>query len=368
MELLIIQLIPDWAPNIHPMLVHFPIAILGIAIFFDFVAFFLPREKRWWTEEATAFLYGVGAVAAIIVYYTGTLAADSVNASAEAEKVMGMHAGWAWWTIWFYGIYAIARILATWWTSDRHRMKFHVGFFLLSLVGMFFLYETGDHGAKMVFGYGTGTGQLVEQTSPAKGSQTSGYQAGPDGAVNWTIGEDATQMLSDHFTFLQGDAKATVGLEGDTRMLQFQDPNAFFVTNNDSYSSMQMVLVVHPEEYEGDIILTHHAEDADNYGYLALYPDGSAELGRVENGQKSIVEEGSFEWQGMETLKLSVSGDHVKGYVNGEQILHGHYEQPGPGAVGLKLNGSGDFRVSNLKMTPIAGEEDEQGEEEGHQH
>src|SRR5699024_3281288 len=358
------SLIPEWAPNIHPMLVHFPIAILGIAIFFDFVSFFLPRKKKWWTEEATAFLYGVGAVAAVIVYYTGTLAADSVNASAAAEAVMGEHKSWAWWTIWFYGIYAVARIAATWWTTDRHRLKFHVSFILLSLVGLFFLYETGDHGSKMVFGYGVGTGQLVEQKKQVKEPLSTGYQSGDDGTVRWEIREDAPRTLNDNFTFLQGDAGAAVGSEGDTRMLQFPNPNTFFVTNNNSYSSMQMVLAVHPEEYEGDIILAHHVHDADNYGYWVLHQDGSAELGRVENGQKSIVEEGLFDGQDMERIKLSVSGDHLKGYVNGQQILHGHSEQPGPGGVGLKLNGSGSFGLSSMKITPVASEENEQGEDE----
>ncbi len=127
---------------------------------------------------------------------------------------------------------------------------------------------------------------------------------------------------------------------------------------------MQMVLAVHPEEYEGDIILAHHVHDADNYGYWVLHQDGSAELGRVENGQKSIVEEGLFDGQDMERIKLSVSGDHLKGYVNGQQILHGHSEQPGPGAVGLKLNGSGSFGLSSMKITPVASEENEQGEDE----
>lgn len=360
------NLIPEWAPNIHPMLVHFPIAILAVAIFFDFVSFFLSREKKWWTEEATAFLYGVGAVAAIIVYYTGTLAADSVNASAAAEEVMQMHASWAWWTIWFYGFYAVARIIATWWANERHRLKFHVGFFLLSLIGMFMLYETGEHGAEMVFGYGLGTGQLTEQTTKMKEGQTLGYQTKDHGTVNWVIGEEATHALSDHFSFLQGNANVAVSSEGDTRILQFQNPETFFVTNDNSYSSMQMELNVHPEEYDGDIILAHHIHDTSNYAYFALHPDGSAELGNVKNGHSSTVEEGSYNQEGMKVLKLSVSGDHLKGYVNGTQILHGHAEQSGPGSVGVKLDGDGTFGISQLTITPIEGEHLD--EESGHNH
>ena len=39
----------DYAPNIHPMIVHFPIAILILAIGLNFVAFFLP--ENWWDEK-----------------------------------------------------------------------------------------------------------------------------------------------------------------------------------------------------------------------------------------------------------------------------------------------------------------------------
>jgi uncharacterized membrane protein len=33
------NLVPDWAPNIHPLLVHFPIALLYAAIAVDLVGF-----------------------------------------------------------------------------------------------------------------------------------------------------------------------------------------------------------------------------------------------------------------------------------------------------------------------------------------
>ncbi|WP_395085186.1 DUF2231 domain-containing protein [Gracilimonas sp.] len=41
MELLIT---PDWAPNIHPLLVHFPIALLVVAAFANFITFFIPEK------------------------------------------------------------------------------------------------------------------------------------------------------------------------------------------------------------------------------------------------------------------------------------------------------------------------------------
>jgi len=361
MDFLFMQILPDWAPNIHPMLVHFPIAILAVAIFFDFVSFFLPREKKWWTEEATAFLYGVGAVAAIVIYYTGILAANSVNASEQAEAVMKIHRSWAWWTVWFYGAYAVLRIIATWWSSERHRMKFHIGFFLLSFIGMYFLYQTGEHGAKMVYGYSLGTGQLISKTTQTQKTQNQDYQSEEDGAVSWVIGKDAVNSLKDHFTFVDGSPMPAIDSPGDKQMLDFQNPDLFMRTNNSKYSNMQMKLKIDPDQYKGTISIVHNVHDANNYAYMILHDDSSAELGRFKNGQKTIIKKSaqhSFDWKGMNILKLSVNGDHIKGYVNGRQILHGHSDQTGPGAVGLKLDGKGTFRLSRLEITPIAAEED----------
>lgn len=361
MDFLFLQIPPDWAPNIHPMLVHFPIAILAVAIFFDFVSFFLPQEKKWWTEEATAFLYGVGAVAAIIIYYTGILAANSVNASEQAEAVMKIHRSWAWWTVWFYGIYAALRIIATWWTSERHRMKFHIGFFLVSFIGMYFLYQTGEHGAKMVYGYGLATGQLIPKTVQTEHTPNQGYQSEEDGTVSWVIGKGAVHALNDHFTFVQGSPKTAIDSDGDRQILALQNPDLFLTTNSKSYSNMQMKLMINPNRYDGTISIVHNVHDANDYAYMILHSDGSAELGRVQDGQKTTIEkadQNSFDWKAMKVLKLSVNGDHIKGYVNGQQILHGHADQTGPGAVGLKLKGQGTFGLTQVDINPITAEKD----------
>ena len=54
------ELIPSWAPNIHPLLVHFPIALLILAFTMNLATFFLPKD--WWDEVKNTFLYVLGAV------------------------------------------------------------------------------------------------------------------------------------------------------------------------------------------------------------------------------------------------------------------------------------------------------------------
>ncbi len=54
------ELIPDWAPNVHPMVVHFPIAFVAGALGADLLSLVV---RRWtWLRPATVALYGVAGV------------------------------------------------------------------------------------------------------------------------------------------------------------------------------------------------------------------------------------------------------------------------------------------------------------------
>ena len=75
------NLLPDWAPNIHPMLVHFPIAMLVIAVFLDF--FYLIWKKDWLRNSVmTLFIFAV--LASLVTYLSGRQAVDSVSVPLNA--------------------------------------------------------------------------------------------------------------------------------------------------------------------------------------------------------------------------------------------------------------------------------------------
>jgi uncharacterized membrane protein len=374
------ELIPEWAPNIHPMLVHFPIAILAVAIIFDFVAFFLPREKKWWTEESTAFLYGVGAVAAIVVYYTGTLAADSVMLPAEAKSVLTEHADLAWITIWFYGVYAALRIAATWWASEKHRLKFHVGFFLLSLVGMYFLFQTGEHGAKMVFEHGVGV-KAVDIENPVQHDHSTDHEEGSDahsegeegshnkesGAIsfnttdsgNWTweVEENAVAALEENFQWLAGstesvNAEAVEAEGGHALFFSGDNLNAFF-TGDQSYETEQIDYYVDMASFEGTAWFVSHVQDQNSYDFVSVASNGTVKQGRMTNGEPEIFEESTTDISQPLFVRVVGNETHFRGYVNKEMVVHGHGDAPQPGSVGLKLDGSGSFLLQKMSLTKL---------------
>ncbi|NIS38624.1 hypothetical protein GWN26_16365, partial [Candidatus Saccharibacteria bacterium] len=161
-------LLPEWAPNIHPLIVHFPIAILLFAALINLLTFFIP--EKWWDETKNTVLYVAGSLAALVTYYTGQAAADSIFLPTKAQPVLSEHADWAFYLLWFFILYAVLRF-AFHWFGLFEKKSFKIIAFITVLPGLFMVYETAEYGGEMVFGYGAGTGQLL-QTESADTSST----------------------------------------------------------------------------------------------------------------------------------------------------------------------------------------------------
>ena len=59
-------LIPSWAPNFHPLVIHFPIVLVMTAAVVDLVD--VVFERSAWLRAATTTLYVAGAIATIVAY------------------------------------------------------------------------------------------------------------------------------------------------------------------------------------------------------------------------------------------------------------------------------------------------------------
>ncbi|MEO9886004.1 MAG: DUF2231 domain-containing protein [Balneola sp.] len=390
------EFIPEWAPNIHPLLVHLPIGILIIAIFFDFISFFLPKEKKWWTEESTAILYGVGAAIAVGVYFTGKAAADSVFLPAEAQSVLTTHADWALYTVWFYGIYAVARILATWKGREEHRLNYHIGFFALSLAGLFMLFQTGDNGAKMVFKYGVGVQSVdienpvqhdhetdhdesgedaeSEEHSHAEGeehSEASGeshdessmgsstaFKTTENGNWEWNIDKNAISDLKSNFHWLTGSLEEvnaeTVQTNNGNYVLSFSGDNlnGFFV-GHESYKDIQVDYYLNLSALNGTVTLANHVQDKENYDFVSINSDGTVKQGRLVNGEEEIFEEGTTDVSKSMFVRVVGNGTHFRGYINKEMVVHGHGDAPKAGSVGFKVEGNGTVLLEKMDLTQL---------------
>ena len=63
-------MVPDWAPNVHPLVVHFPVALLAVAAFVDAVALAVRRRHPWVRASAVG-LYALGALGTAAAFLTG---------------------------------------------------------------------------------------------------------------------------------------------------------------------------------------------------------------------------------------------------------------------------------------------------------
>ena len=148
-------LLPDWAPNLHPLMVHFPIAILIAATLADLAGVIWPRP---WLKKAVLGLFIFGVPMLLLTYLSGKQAIDVVEVPLKGQMVASQHANWALNTLIFYGIYLVVR-LALNFTGYAKRKWVAIILLLAGLAGIGFMAKTADLGGQLVYQHGVGVQQ-----------------------------------------------------------------------------------------------------------------------------------------------------------------------------------------------------------------
>ena len=149
------SLVPGWAPNIHPLLVHFPIALLTTAVLVDLVGLAL-RGNRSLRNTATL-LCVLGTITALAAYATGRAASQTVRLPGMAHAVLSAHWDWAFRTVCFFGVLSVLRLVFVWPGREGDARARIAVLALAGLVGVGLLYETGDRGGRLVYEHGVGS-------------------------------------------------------------------------------------------------------------------------------------------------------------------------------------------------------------------
>ena len=352
---------PDWAPNIHPLIVHFPIALLVAGVAVDLISLILARRPA--LRDAATWLYCAGAATAIAAYLTGENAADSMLLPAEVAPLVDVHDNWAFRTMLLFTLLAAARAglpffmtlkAPAWWAA-----------FVLALAGLGMLFEAAEHGGQLVYEHGLGVRAITSDMpveAPVPEVAADQLDPGPidlgDGSWVWRPVRGADAVLAEQFTWVRNSPAGLPAAmvddpeKGSVLGLTAAGPAALAVAGGD-LDAAQADVYVNVDRLDGELQILLHARDAENFDYFSI--DGTtAALGRVAGGATTVFEEQAVAASGWLFLRVFGGDGHFRGYVNGDLVAHGHAGDLPPGPFGLKVSGSGTVLIERIQVTAVS--------------
>ncbi|NOY78296.1 MAG: DUF2231 domain-containing protein [Calditrichaeota bacterium] len=349
-------LIPDWMSNVHPLIVHFPIALLVIAVAADFVGLILRRQT--WLKPAALWLYVFGALGTIGAYLSGKQAADIVKFPPPAFPVISTHADLALFTMLFFSIYALLRFLIYWKKWD-HRPVVAVLLFVVAAAGLGLIQQTAERGGELVFRYGVGTKtQAVPAAASENKTPAAAIVVGEKGSWRWKAGTDAPATLRQNFNLLRGNWKNLV-LQGvqfknGTPALDIQSKSnePFLFDFGPNLENVQITAWVNLDGFKGRFFLAHHILGPGAYTFFEA-ENNQAKLGQMKNGVVKVFDTGEFPQKTWLTFKAVSSKGHFRGYINDKLVAHGHGSDPEAGAAGFGFSGTGNIQIAEIDVISL---------------
>jgi YVTN family beta-propeller protein len=107
-------------PNLHPALIHFPIAVLPVALAFDAVSLVPALRRRRVLDVATPVLYVLAALGAWASAWSGGEAEHSLPGLPRSVRyLIHEHEEWAERFLYTVAVLAVVRLALAWWWSRR---------------------------------------------------------------------------------------------------------------------------------------------------------------------------------------------------------------------------------------------------------
>lgn len=170
---------PDIIPNWHPLLVHFPIALIAVSALFTLLAV-LPRGEPWRAEWAAAgrLTLRLGALAAVAAAAAGWQAFNTVSHDDAGHAAMLVHRGWA------LASLALIVLLALWDVLRARAGKgAHGAFAAMLVLALGGVAVTAWAGGELVYRHGLGVMALPQADEEAGGGHEHGDHAHDHGAT-----------------------------------------------------------------------------------------------------------------------------------------------------------------------------------------
>ena len=137
--------------HLHPMIVHFPIALLIIGFLFDLAGVI---SKKDFFNKAGFYLLILGTLGVVAAYFSGNLAGDGITEAGTLKQALETHEEAAELSLWLMVIISVIRIgIVT--------FKKYSGIFKWAALGLFFIgvlsiARTGYYGGELVYKHAAG--------------------------------------------------------------------------------------------------------------------------------------------------------------------------------------------------------------------
>ncbi len=149
--------------DLHPMIVHFPIAIYLVYVVFEVVGLFMQEEHFAKTAQYLLFIVLLTSVLSAL---TGNQAADMINdlklnnyenIAIEIEEHESIANLFIWFTVFLF-------VSRTYLLLKKNLIrKYRIIIAVISIIGVFLIWETAEHGGKLVYKFGVGTDLIKEK-------------------------------------------------------------------------------------------------------------------------------------------------------------------------------------------------------------
>ncbi len=147
----------EFLAQLHPQIVHFPIAFMAIYAVLEITG--IISGKEFFQKAAYLFLF-LGVLTAVAAVFTGNQAAEIASkwkekGAAIPTGLISEHEEYATITLWYFtGLLVLRTFL---FLKKKFKGSAKYLFLLLAAIGLYFVYQTGDHGGKLVYNHGVGT-------------------------------------------------------------------------------------------------------------------------------------------------------------------------------------------------------------------
>ncbi len=141
--------------NLHPEIVHFPIALFFAYVLLEAIGILL--KKKAFSNAATVILF-IAVIFSVFAVLTGNSAEEylkSFSPSREVLNIEEIHQTYATILMWYFTALLFLKIYFK--TKKNLNFKRELIILILGILGLLFVYKTGEYGGKMVYDYGVGT-------------------------------------------------------------------------------------------------------------------------------------------------------------------------------------------------------------------